>query len=128
MTTVYQKKRRRVYEANRAAAKYFNSVLNSSEGAVGLQYYKNRGLTDHTIKKFGLGFAPDKWDGLLKHLRSLGFSTADMLAAGLIRQSRESANYYDIVQKPRYDAYDRCSRQCYCFSAAACWTTASLNI
>lgn len=92
------KKRRRVYEANRAAAKYFNSVLNSSEGAVGLQYYKNRGLTDHTIKKFGLGFAPDKWDGLLKHLRSLGFSTTDMLAAGLIRQSRESANYYDIFR------------------------------
>ncbi len=92
------KKRRTIYEVNRAAAKYFNAVLNSPEGAIGLQYYKNRGLTDHTIKKFGLGFAPDKWDGLLKHLRSLGFSTTDMIAAGLIRQSNTSANYFDIFR------------------------------
>ncbi len=92
------KKRRTIYEANRAAAKYFNAVLNSPEGAVALQYYKNRGLTDRTIKKFGLGFAPDKWDGLLTHLHSLGFSTTDMLAAGLVRQSDKSASYYDIFR------------------------------
>ena len=70
------KKRRRVYEANRAAAKYFNSVLNSPEGKIGLDYYKNRGLTDHTIKKFGLGYAPDKWNGLMYHLKALGCSRA----------------------------------------------------
>lgn len=88
------KKRRRVYEANRAAAKYFNSVLNSPEGKIGLDYYKNRGLTDHTIKKFGLGYAPDKWNGLMYHLKAMGFSLEDMLAAGLIRKGKASSKYF----------------------------------
>lgn len=92
------KKRRRVYEANRAAAKYFNSVLNSPEGKIGLDYYKNRGLTDHTIKKFGLGYAPDKWNGLMYHLKSLGFSLEDMLAAGLIRKGKASSKYFDTFR------------------------------
>lgn len=92
------KKRRRVYEANRAAAKYFNSVLNSPEGKIGLDYYKNRGLTDHTIKKFGLGYAPDKWNGLMNHLKSLGFSLEDMLAAGLISKGKASSNYFDTFR------------------------------
>ncbi len=92
------KKRRRVYEANRAAAKYFNSVLNSPEGKIGLDYYKNRGLTDHTIKKFGLGYAPDKWNGLMYHLKALGFSLEDMLAAGLIRKGKASSKYFDTFR------------------------------
>lgn len=92
------KKRRRVYEANRAAAKYFNSVLNSPEGKIGLDYYKNRGLTDHTIKKFGLGYAPDKWNGLMNHLKDLGFSLEDMLAAGLISKGKASSNYFDTFR------------------------------
>ena len=92
------KKRRRVYEANRAAAKYFNSVLNSPEGKIGLDYYKNRGLTDHTIKKFGLGYAPDKWNGLMNHLKDLGFSLEDMLAAGLIRKGKASSKYFDTFR------------------------------
>ena len=92
------KKRRRVYEANRAAAKYFNSVLNSPEGKIGFDYYKNRGLTDHTIKKFGLGYAPDKWNGLMYHLKALGFSLEDMLAAGLIRKGKASSKYFDTFR------------------------------
>lgn len=92
------KKRRRVYEANRAAAKYFNSVLNSPEGKIGLDYYKNRGLADHTIKKFGLGYAPDKWNGLMYHLKAMGFSLEDMLAAGLIRKGKASSKYFDTFR------------------------------
>ncbi len=92
------KKRRRVYEANRAAAKYFNSVLNSPEGKIGLDYYKNRGLTDHTIKKFGLGYAPDNWNGLMYHLKDLGFSLEDMLAAGLISKGKTSSKYFDAFR------------------------------
>ena len=87
------KKRRRVLEANRAAARYFHSVLMSEEGKKGLDYFINRGLSKHTIKKFGLGFAPDKWDGLLKQLKSEGFTVSEMMDAGLIRKGER--NYYD---------------------------------
>lgn len=83
------KRRRRIYEANRAAAKYFYSVLMSEEGTKALEYYRNRKLTLSTIKKFGLGYAPDKWDGLLKHLRSLGFSLSEIYEAGLLAKGRK---------------------------------------
>lgn len=91
------KRRRRIYEANRAAAKYFYSVLMSEEGTKALEYYRNRKLTLSTIKKFGLGYAPDKWDGLLKHLRSLGFSLSEIYEAGLARKGQKN-NYYDYFR------------------------------
>ena len=40
------------------------------QGKVGLQYFLNRGLSQKTIRHFGLGYAPNKWDELLKHLKS----------------------------------------------------------
>ncbi len=91
------KHRRRIYEANRAAAKYFYSVLISEEGTKALEYYRNRKLTLSTIKKFGLGYAPDKWDGLLKHLRSQGFSLNEIYEAGLARKGQKN-NYYDYFR------------------------------
>lgn len=92
------KRRRRIYEANRAAAKYFHSVLMSEEGSVALEYYRNRKLTLHTIRKFGLGYAPNKWDGLLKHLRSQGFTLTELYEAGLITKSKNNNNYYDFFR------------------------------
>ncbi len=91
------KRRRRIYEANRAAAKYFHSVLMSEEGSKALEYYRNRKFTLHTIRKFGLGYAPDKWDGLLKHLRSQGFSLTELYEAGLVRKGQKN-NYYDFFR------------------------------
>ena len=90
------KRRRRVYEANRAAAKYFYSVLMSEEGGAGLDYYRRRGLSDKTIKKFGLGYAPDKWDGLLKHLRAQGFTMSELSDAALVKRGQR--NYYDTFR------------------------------
>lgn len=90
------KRRRRVYEANRAAAKYFYSVLMSEEGGAGLDYYRRRGLSDKTIKKFGLGYAPDKWDGLLKHLRAQDFTMSELSDAALVKRGQR--NYYDTFR------------------------------
>lgn len=93
------KKRRRVLEANRAAAKFYHSVLMSEAGAVGLNYFLNRGLTKKTIIKFGLGMAPDSWDSLIKHLKSAGFTIGEMIDAGLIKASSNTKSgktrYYD---------------------------------
>lgn len=87
------KKRRHVYQVNREAAQYFYSYLYSDEGTDGLDYYHSRGLTDHTIKKFGLGYAPNSWNSLMKHLHSKGYSYAEMFDAGLVRKSDKG--YYD---------------------------------
>lgn len=89
----FSKKRRRVLEANREAARFYHSYLMSADGAEGLNYFLNRGLTKKTITKFGLGFAPNSWNALSNHLKGKGFTFPEMLAAGLVKKGEK--NYYD---------------------------------
>ena len=51
------------------AARYYYHSLQSPAGATARRYLKERAIADSTARKFGLGFAPDEWDGLLLHLR-----------------------------------------------------------
>lgn len=90
------KRRRKILEINRAAAKFYYSYMMSPEGKVGLDYYLGRGLTKKTISHFGLGYAPNKWDGLLKHLKEQGFSISDMVLAGVIKKGQKG--YYDYFR------------------------------
>lgn len=91
------KKRRRILEINRESAKFFHSYMMSEQGRVGLEYFLNRGLTKKTITKFGLGYAPDSWDSLLKHLKSLGYGIGEMVDAGVVKVGRNN-NYYDTFK------------------------------
>lgn len=90
-------KRKRVYEMNKEAARFFHQVLMSDEGKTALNYYLSRGYTPATIKKFGLGYAPDSWDKLLKHLRGLGYSYEEIYEADLAKKSTKTdkVRYYD---------------------------------
>ena len=91
------KKRRRILEINRETAKFYYSYLISPEGKAGLDHFLNRGLTPATIKKFGLGFAPNEWDSLLKHLKGLGYKPSEMVDAGVVKIGRNN-NYYDTFK------------------------------
>lgn len=91
------KKRRRILEINRESAKFFHSYMMSEQGRVGLEYFLNRGLTKKTITKFGLGYAPDSWDSLLKHLKSLGYGIGEMVDAGVVKVGRNN-NYFDTFK------------------------------
>lgn len=91
------KKRRRILEINRETARFHYSYLISPEGKAGLDYFLNRGLTPATIKKFGLGFAPNEWDSLLKHLKGLGYKPSEMVDAGVVKIGRNN-NYYDTFK------------------------------
>lgn len=91
------KKRRRVLEINRETAKFYYSYLISPQGRVGLDYFLNRGLSMNTIKRFGLGFAPNEWDSLLKHLKSKGYRQSEMVEAGVVKIGRNN-NYYDTFK------------------------------
>ena len=91
------KKRRRILEINRESAKFYYSYLISPAGKAGLDYYLNRGLTANTIKRFGLGYAPDEWDSLLKHLKSKGYKVGEMVDAGVVKVGRNN-NYYDTFK------------------------------
>lgn len=90
------KRRRKILEINRAAAKFYYSYMMSPEGRIGLEYYLGRGLSQKTISHFGLGYAPNKWDGLLQHLKAQGFSISDMVLAGVVKKGQKG--YYDYFR------------------------------
>ena len=87
--------RTRVFEANREAARFYNSALNSPIGAKGLEYFHGRALSDRTIRRFGLGFADDDWTSLCRHLHSKGFTDSEIVAANLGLKRRNGNGIYD---------------------------------
>jgi DNA primase len=90
----------RLREINQAAAVYFHSQLrHAPQGQTARDYLAGRGFSDAIIDSFLLGYAADRWDGLLAHLQSKNYEPADILAAGLVgeRDQPESdrSPYYD---------------------------------
>ncbi len=89
------KLRNRVFEANREAARFYYSALNSPAGAKGLEYFHSRALSDRTIRHFGLGFADDNWTSLCTHLKSKGFKDSELVAANLAVKRKNGNGIYD---------------------------------
>ncbi len=77
----------RILEMNREAGRFYFSMLSKTEGAAGLRYLRSRGLSNATIKRFGLGYAPNNGSELIEHLENLGYSEAELQAADLVRRS-----------------------------------------
>ncbi len=93
--SVHQKKNR-ILSANREAARFFHSCLLEEKNSHALNYFLNRGLSPQTIKRFGLGYAPDSWDSLIKHMRSKGFSINELYEADLVKKSTKNGErFYD---------------------------------
>lgn len=96
----------RLLELNRQAARFFNSVLNSAEGRRGMDYFQARSLSPNTIRKFGLGYAPDSWDALKKHLAQKGFTEAEMAAAAVVRQNGKGGSYDQFRDRVMFPIID----------------------
>ncbi len=78
--------RTRLVEAHAIAADFFRSQLGSPEAQIGRTFLTERGFDADAAAHFGVGFAPKSWDALTSHLRSRGFSEAEILAGGLASQ------------------------------------------
>ncbi len=76
-------KRQILFDINREAAKYYYFQLRGKSGEKGMQYFRDRKLSDDTMKQFGLGYANVSSDDLVKHLRKLGYKDAQIIEAGL---------------------------------------------
>lgn len=78
-----ENRRAKLLRVNKEAAKYFYYQLRASHGNQGLAYLKERGLSDETINKFGLGYANKTSDDLSKYLKEKGFPEEVIKEAGL---------------------------------------------
>ncbi len=89
-------KKNRILAANREAARFFHSCLLEEKNSHALNYFLNRGLSPQTIKHFGLGYAPDSWDSLIKHMKTKGFSINELYEADLVKKSTKNGErFYD---------------------------------
>ncbi len=76
--------RSRLVAAHAEAAKFFQNLLNTSpDAAFGRELLTKRGFDRSACEAFGVGYAPNSWDGLTKHLRSLNFTIDELELAGL---------------------------------------------
>ncbi len=86
-------KRQRMLDAHKIAAEFFRSQLLSPGAAPGRQFLAERGFSRSAAEHFGVGFAPQGWDGLLKHLRGKGFTEEELSNTGMFSQG--SRGMYD---------------------------------
>lgn len=86
-----EKSSRDIYDVNAFALEYFRNSLSG----IGLDYFHARGLTEETITKFELGYAPDGWDGLLSLAKSRGLNERQLLEAGLLSENTQTGRVYD---------------------------------
>ena len=78
--------RSRLVAANLAAMNFYSDALNLPGGAqIGRDFLQKRGFDKAAAQLFGVGYAPDEWDGLYKHLKTLGFSDSELSLAGLTK-------------------------------------------
>jgi len=87
-------KRQLMQEINKLAAAFYAANLEGSGGEKGRAYLKKRGLTKEVVRDFHLGYAPDEWDGLRRHLQNKGISLEAAQEVGLL-MPRPQGGYYD---------------------------------
>ena len=85
--------RNRIYEANQAAAVFYQSHIMSEGAEAGREFLKGRGFDKAAADHFGIGFAPKAWSELYSHLRTLGFTDEELIAAALV--TKGDKGFYD---------------------------------
>lgn len=88
-----QGQKARIFEANQAAAKYFQDQLMSDAAIPGRDFLKSRGFDKQAAELFGVGFAPKGWNNLTDHLKASGFTEEELITASL--SSKGERGLYD---------------------------------
>ncbi len=85
----------RLWALHKEAARYFHSQLYAPVGQTALSYALGRGMSRSILTTFGVGYAPDSWDGLVKAMRAKGYTDEEMVEGGLVSKSQKNSNVYD---------------------------------
>ncbi|CAN5185144.1 DNA primase [soil metagenome] len=81
-------RRTRLTQAAAEAASFFRAALAGDAGGAARAYLAERGLTPDDLERFRIGWAPDSWDALARHLRARGFDDDEVADAGLASRGR----------------------------------------
>ncbi len=90
--------RKRLQSVCEAAASFFEDRLHAAEGGAARAYLEGRGLRAGAWKRHRLGYAPDDWRKTIDHLKAAGFTAAEILEAGLSKESDRGGEPYDAFR------------------------------
>ena len=85
----------RLWALHKEAARFFHSQLYAPVGAQALNYALGRGMPKSTLTRFGIGYAPDSWTGLVDAMRKKGYTDEELRESGLVTVSRKNGNLFD---------------------------------
>ncbi len=85
----------RLWALHKEAARFFHSQLYAPVGKAALDYALGRGMTKATLTNFGLGYAPDTWDSMVKAMRGKGYTDQELKDSGLVTVSQKNGNIFD---------------------------------
>ncbi len=78
-----------------AAARFRECLAGSPEAAAARKYLSGRGLAESLLERFGVGYAPDSWDWLLRQASTAGIQVATLERAGLVIRREDRPGHYD---------------------------------
>ena len=85
----------RLWALHKEAARFFHAQLYSPIGANALQYALGRGMSKSILTTFGVGYAPDSWDSMVKAMKAKGYTEEELKESGLVSVSQKNGNLLD---------------------------------
>jgi DNA primase len=85
----------RLWALHKEAARFFHSQLYSPVGRTALAYALGRGMSKSILTTFGVGYAPDTWDSLVRAMRAKGYTDEELKESGLVTVSQKNGNLFD---------------------------------
>ena len=87
------RRRDRLYDLMREAARHFHANLKRPEAAGAVDYIRRRALQPQTVTRFGLGYSMDSWDDLSRAMKAKGYTEEELLFAGLTVRGKNNSAY-----------------------------------
>ena len=85
----------RLWALHKEAARFFHSQLYAPVGRMALEYAFGRGMSKSILTTFGVGYAPDSWDSLVRAMRAKGYTDQELKDSGLVTVSQKNGNIFD---------------------------------
>jgi len=85
----------RLWALHKEAARFFHAQLYAPAGTKALEYALGRGMSRGILTTFGVGYAPDSWDSLVKAMRAKGYTEQELKDSGLFTVSQKNGNLFD---------------------------------
>ena len=85
----------RLWALHKEAARFFHSQLYAPVGKAALEYALGRGMSKYILTTFGVGYAPDSWDSLVRAMKAKGYTEEELKESGLVTVSQKNGNLFD---------------------------------